>query len=63
MAMILKELFHSRTAFYLTEKTKEKGNLNANIEQIGVFVQGRTEERRKNKPKRQNYSLSNVFLT
>jgi len=31
-------------------KTKEKENLSANIEQIGVFVQGRTEERRKSSP-------------
>ncbi len=31
-------------------KTKEKENLSANIEQIGLFVQGRTEERRKNSP-------------
>jgi len=43
-------------------KTKEKENLSANIEQIGVFVQGRTEERRKKQPKWQNYSRSNVFL-
>ena len=31
-------------------KTKKKENLSVNIEQIGVFVQGRTEERRKNSP-------------
>jgi len=31
-------------------KTKEKENLSGNIEQIGVFVQGRTEERRKSSP-------------
>jgi hypothetical protein len=31
-------------------KIKEKENLSVNIEQIGVFVQGRTEERRKNSP-------------
>jgi hypothetical protein len=31
-------------------KTKEKENLSANIEQIGVIVQGRTEERRKSGP-------------
>lgn len=49
-------------------KTKEKENLSANIEQIGVFVQGRTEERRKSGPsgkdthgKKQMNALSEKF--
>jgi hypothetical protein len=41
---------HSTSSSLLFDgKTKERENLSANIEQIGVFVQGRTEERIKAK--------------
>jgi hypothetical protein len=44
-------------------KTKEKENLNANIEQIGVFVQVSTEEWRKSSSRDKTIHGAMFFLT